>query len=168
MEEVGMTVNRIDTPRQGAPRSWLAIALITLFAIATLILTRPPGGQPSSLSPLAGFMTLKASAQAAMPYTTAMANGKPTLIEFYADWCTTCQALAPTLQSVQDQFGTDLNWVMLNIEDPQWQVQVQAFQVTGVPHLALLEGNGAIADTFIGKVPKSVLTHRLQDLLATL
>jgi thiol:disulfide interchange protein len=141
-----------------------AIALIATFAIAAFFLTRPVT-TTQSLSRVSGLMTLKASAQQAMPYTLAMANGKPTLIEFYADWCTTCQSMASTLNAVHNTFDGELNRVMLNIDDPQWRQQIEQFNVTGVPHLILQTGDGAIADTFVGKVPKSVLLNRVQQTL---
>lgn len=159
-----MTVNRAPHSEASKP-SLMLMALVAVFAIAAFCLTRPePNLQ--SLSPVSGLVTLKASAQAAIPYSEATANQKPTLVEFYADWCTTCQAMAPTLQSIHHQFGDRLNFVMLNIDDPRWQAQVQQFQVSGVPHLALLQADQVVADTFIGKVPKSVLSHRIDDLLS--
>ncbi|RZM82004.1 thioredoxin domain-containing protein [Leptolyngbya iicbica] len=159
-----MTVNRISATSDVNRRSLWAIALIATFAIAAFWLTRPVTGA-QSLSPVSGLMTLKASAQTATPYETAIANGKPTLIEFYADWCTTCQGMAPTLQAIHQDYGAALNFVMLDIDDPQWREQVQQFNVTGVPHLVLRQSDGAITETFVGKVPKSVLVERLQPLL---
>ncbi|MDB9527299.1 thioredoxin domain-containing protein [Oscillatoria sp. CS-180] len=144
-----------------------AIALVILFAIVAFSITRSVT-VTQSLSPVSNLVMLRASARQALPLETAMTNGKPTLIEFYADWCTTCQAMAPALNSVHQQFDSALNRVMLNIDDPQWRHQVQQFNVTGVPHLALLRGDGAIAETFVGKVPKSILLGRLQELLGNL
>lgn len=145
-------------------RNWMAIALVLGFAIAAFFLTRPQAAA-TGLSPVAGLMTLKASAQTAMPYDQAMANPNPTLVEFYANWCTTCQAIAPTLEAVHTQFGDQLNFVMLNIDDPQWREQVQQFRVSGVPHLTLLGADQSLVDTFVGKVPKAVITQSLADLL---
>lgn len=159
-----MSVNRVSATPEVSRRSLWAIALIATFAIAAFWLTHPVTGD-QNLSPVSGLMTLKASAQTAMPYKTAIANGKPTLIEFYADWCTTCQGMAPTLESIHQEYGPSVNFVMLNIDDPQWREAIQQFRVTGVPHLVLREGDGAIAATFVGKVPKSVLAESLQHLL---
>ena len=142
----------------------LRIALVAVFAIATFFLTRPQTSA-SSLSPVSGLMALKAMAAAAMPYEQAMANQRPTLIEFYADWCTTCQGLAPTLQALHGELGSQVNFVMLNIDAPQWSHQVKQFQVSGVPRLVLLNRDHSVADSFIGKVPKPLLLSRLTDLL---
>lgn len=150
---------------QPAPKGnmWV-IALITVFALAVYFLTTPDTAS-QSLSPVAGLMSLRAAAQTAIPFDVAVASQKPTLIEFYADWCTTCQAMAPTLQSLHHEFGDRVNFVMLNIDEPQWQGQVQQYRVTGVPHLTLLNADQTLADTFVGKVPQPVLTNRVAALL---
>ncbi|MDA0267896.1 MAG: thioredoxin domain-containing protein [Cyanobacteria bacterium] len=159
-----MAANPIPN-QTGFPKTYgMVMAVIVVFAIAALLLTRPTTAI-AHLSPLSGLMTLKASVQTAMPYGEAMANPQPTLIEFYADWCTTCQALAPTLDTIHQQFGPALNFVMIDIDAPQWREQIQQFQVQGVPHLALVNPDQTVADTFIGKVPQSVLANRITDLM---
>ncbi|MGF1512860.1 MAG: thioredoxin domain-containing protein [Elainellaceae cyanobacterium] len=157
-----MATERFDLEKNRA--SWIVAALVGLFAIAAVVVTRPDGSSPS-LSAVSGLMSLKATAQAAMPYDIAMADPKPTLVEFYADWCTTCQALAPTLQDIHEQAGDQINFVMLDIDDPQWRQQVNQFQVSGVPHLALLDSSHVVADSFVGRVPRQVLVARIADLL---
>jgi len=157
-----MSANPVsDAPKR---RFSPAIVVVVLFAIATLGLTHAGGDSPAP-SLVSGLITLKATAQAATPYDIAMANGKPTLLEFYAEWCTTCQAMAPTLEALQQQFGQQMNLVMLDIDAPQWQQPVEQFQVKGVPHLVLLQADGTVADHFSGEVPRSILMHRLVDLL---
>ncbi len=159
-------MNANPLPNQNRfPKTYgMVIAVIVVFAIAAFALTRPTSPL-SHLSPLSGLMALKAGVQTAMPYGEAMANPQPTLIEFYADWCTTCQGLAPTLATVHQQFGPALNFVMIDIDAPQWRDQIQQFQVQGVPHLALVNPDQTVADTFIGKVPQSVLVNRITDLM---
>ncbi|MEO0853481.1 MAG: thiol:disulfide interchange protein, partial [Cyanobacteria bacterium J06648_11] len=36
---------------------------------------------------------LEALAQSSVPWELAQTNGKPTLLEFYADWCSTCKLM---------------------------------------------------------------------------
>ncbi|MEO0408798.1 MAG: thioredoxin domain-containing protein [Cyanobacteria bacterium P01_A01_bin.135] len=156
-----MTANKVDPG--GHRPNWIAVVLIGLFAIAAVGLTRPTTSahSPSSVS---GLMALKASAQTATPYQTAMADPYPTLIEFYADWCTTCQAMAPTLQALRQRLEGQVNFVMLNIDDPQWQPQVQQFHVNGVPHLALLNSDGSFAGSLVGRTPLQPLMERVANL----
>ena len=38
--------------------------------------------------------SLDSQAEAAIPLEVALENGKPSLMEFYATWCTSCQVMA--------------------------------------------------------------------------
>ncbi|WP_051358203.1 thioredoxin domain-containing protein [Rubidibacter lacunae] len=142
----------------------IALAVIGLFAIATLLLAQP---QLAATSPslASGLVALKTLARDATPYPDAMANPQPTLIEFYANWCTTCQALAPDMMALRDRFATQVNFVMLDIDDPQWSSQIREFGVNGVPQLTLLNGDRVAVDTLVGKVPQSILARRLSELV---
>lgn len=146
-------------------KNWLVVGMIILCAVITLTL---PGfiTRDMPLSPISGLMVQKSLAQESMAYDEAMANSKPTLIEFYADWCTTCQSFAPTLQAVHERLGDNVNFVMLDIDDPQWREPIQQFQATGVPHLTLLDSDHSLVETWIGQVPKAILLDKAEPLLS--
>ena len=146
-------------------RNGLLISIVTVVALITLFLPKWITAN-QTLSPVAGLVTQKALAQQSIDYDTALANGKPTFIEFYADWCTTCQAFAPTLQQVHTQLGEQVNFVMLDIDNPQWKEQIQTFKATGVPQLTLLDTDHTLVETWIGKVPPSILLDSAETLLS--
>lgn len=149
----------------GKKSSGLAIAVVILFAVGAFFLTRPVAGT-ETVSAVSGLMSLQVAAQQATPYHEAIANGQPTLVEFYADWCTTCQAMAPTIDAVHTEFADNLNFVMLNIDDPQWQNQVEQYKVSGVPHFVLLQKDLNVAETYIGRVPLQILANRIATLVS--
>lgn len=150
--------NRLNTSL-----SW-AVGLVVVFIAGTLFLTRP-SVSTSSLSPVSGLMSLRQMAQSSMLYDDAIANQKPTLVEFYADWCTTCQSLAPTLHELQQDYADRVNFVMLDIDNPRWAAQVDQYQVTGVPEIVLLTADQQVSDIFIGRLPRSVLAEAIGQLL---
>lgn len=160
-----MTANKFSVSKSAL--NWRAIATITIligFAIATVFLTRPIT-PPTPLSPVSGLVSLKSTVQDAMPYDVAIANGKPTLLEFYADWCTTCQSMAPTIADLHHQYGSQVNVVMLNIDDPQWRSQVDQFRVNGVPEYFLLDADQSVQRSFVGRVPYGIMAQAMNALL---
>lgn len=154
----------VDKSAQPNERLSFTIALLIVFAITTFFLTRPLT-LASSLSPVSGLVALKTMEQEATPYAVAIANGRSTLIEFYADWCTTCQSMAPTILDLHAQYGNQLNFVMLNIDDPQWRSQVDQFQINGVPEYFLLNAKQSIQRSFIGRVPYDIMAQSIKSLL---
>ena len=155
----------VDKSDQTNWRLSFTIAILIVFAIATFFLTRPLTAS-SSLSPVSGLVALKTMAQETTPYADAIANGKSTFIEFYADWCTTCQSMAPTILDLHAQYGNQVNFVMLNIDDPQWRSQVDRFQINGVPEYFLLDAKQSIQRSFIGRVPYEIIAQSIRSLLS--
>lgn len=75
----------------------------------------------------------------------ALANGRPTLVEFYADWCEACRAMAPAMDRLEQQHRGAMDVVLLNVENPRWQAEVERFDVNGIPQLELFDAGGAAA-----------------------
>ncbi|EDX84591.1 Thioredoxin domain protein [Synechococcus sp. PCC 7335] len=146
-------------------RLWIVLIVLPLAMVMAIMLTRP-AANIISMTPLSGLITLKSMAADAVPYDIALASQKPTLIEFYADWCTTCQSMSGTVEALHDQYGDRLNFVMLDIDDPQWASQIEVFGATGVPQFTLLDSRQHQVETWVGKVPKPVFSNVFDRLLS--
>lgn len=147
--------------RQSLTTKWRCA--IALFLSLNLMFTLP--AQALGNSPLNGLITLKAMAKESIPYQDAIANSKPTLLEFYADWCTTCQGMSPNVKKLDNQYGDRVNLVMLNIDDPQWDDLVQKYQVTGIPQYTFIDEETNTVDTLIGKVPQTIMAQVFDRLI---
>ncbi|HEY9741242.1 MAG TPA: thioredoxin family protein [Coleofasciculaceae cyanobacterium] len=102
------------------------------------------------------------------PLEVALSNGKPTLMEFYANWCTSCQAMAKDLGELKQQYADSVNFVMLNVDNSKWLPEILNYRVDGIPHFVFLGQNGkAIAQT-IGEQPRTVMQANLDALVAAL
>ncbi|MEO0852895.1 MAG: thioredoxin domain-containing protein, partial [Cyanobacteria bacterium J06648_11] len=89
------------------------------------------------------------------------AIGKPTLLEFYADWCSTCKLMAPTMAELEDEFSDRVNFVMLNVDNPKWMPELTQYGVNGIPHFAFLDANARRLAIAIGDQPREVMTQNL-------
>ena len=72
----------------------------------------------------------------------ALSNGKPTLIEFYADWCQVCREMAPSMLDLEKQSRDRLDVVLVNVDNPRWQDLVDRYDVNGIPQLNLFNAEG--------------------------
>ncbi len=113
-----------------------------------------------------GPATLGAIAERSVPLEVALSNEKPTLIEFYANWCTTCQAMAPDIATLETEYGQSINFVMLNVDNSKWLPEILSYQVDGIPHFVFLAKDGTPVGETIGKQPKTILQENLVALLA--
>ncbi len=82
--------------------------------------------------------------------SVALADGRPTVVEFYADWCEACRAMAPAMDRLEQQHRGDLDVVLLNVENPRWQAEVERFEVNGIPQLELFDAAGNPVGRSIG------------------
>lgn len=73
--------------------------------------------------------------------------------------------LAPTLLQIEEEFGKDVNFVMVNGDQPSAWPLIEAFGVDAIPHLALVEADGTVDTALIGPVPKQWLEKDLQVLV---
>ncbi len=80
----------------------------------------------------------------------ALTNSKPTILEFYADWCEACQAMAPALLQTEQNYGNQLDIVLVNIDNPRWLDLVDLYDVTGIPQLNLFNSDGVMRGRSIG------------------
>ncbi len=72
----------------------------------------------------------------------ALASGRPTVVEFYADWCEACRAMAPAMLDLEGRHRDRLNLVLLNVDNPRWQPELEEYGVNGIPHLELFDSRG--------------------------
>lgn len=120
-----------------------------------------------SISVFLGFGTetgsslLTEMAETSVPFNVALSNGKPTLMEFYANWCTSCQAMAPDLQVLKQQYGDRVNFVMLNVDNSKWLPEILSYRVDGIPHFVFLGKDGKDIAQAIGEQPRSIMEANL-------
>ncbi|WP_373541874.1 thioredoxin domain-containing protein [Chamaesiphon sp.] len=134
-----------------------AIVIIAILLVVALVLGIRATDSSSSL---------EAQATHAQPIDIALTNGKPTLMEFYANWCTSCQAMAPDLAALKSEFSDRINFSMLNVDNTKWLPEVTKYRVDGIPHFVFFDNTGTVLVQAIGEQPRQILAAKLTALAA--
>lgn len=135
----------------------LVIVLVAMILSAAIFLGLQTGTNSASLA---------AMAETSTPLTEALGNNKPTLMEFYADWCTACQAMAQDMSDLKQEYGDRVNFVMLNVDNSKWLPEMLSYRVDGIPHFVFLDTAGESIASTIGEQPRTIMASNLDALVA--
>lgn len=92
--------------------------------------------------------------------TLLQSSERPVLVDFWAEWCGPCRAVAPTLQEIAKKFRGKLYVVKVNIDEKPHIAQ--QYQVSSIPTLILFSG-GRILWRTAGALPYSALEAELRQ-----
>jgi thioredoxin 1 len=76
------------------------------------------------------------------------------LVDFWAEWCGPCKAIAPALEEIGAEYAGKLTVAKVNIDDNP--VTPNTYAVRGIPTLILFKDGKPVA-TKVGAAPKSAL-----------
>ena len=89
---------------------------------------------------------------------------QPVLVDFWAEWCGPCKAIAPTVDALAAKYAGQLKVIKLNVD--RNGATPSRYQIRGIPAILLFKG-GKVADQIVGYVPQDVIEEKVQRLLAS-
>jgi thioredoxin 1 len=87
---------------------------------------------------------------------------KPVLVDFWAEWCGPCRAVAPILEEIAGEQAEHLTIVKLNVdENPRVSA---SYGIVSIPTMGVFSG-GELVKQIIGAKPKAALLKDLAPFL---
>jgi thioredoxin 1 len=91
-----------------------------------------------------------------------LANPRPVVVEYWAQWCGPCRMVAPVLEEIAAEHAGTIDVVKLNIDENP--LTAQRYQILAVPTVSVFSG-GEVVRHMLGARPKSAFLRDLADVL---
>ncbi len=91
-----------------------------------------------------------------------MSSPLPVLVDFWAEWCGPCRAIAPVLEELSQELKGKLKIVKVNVDEaPDLAGE---FGIRSIPTLLVIKG-GAVVSQMVGAMSKTALKSKLDAAL---
>jgi len=95
--------------------------------------------------------------------STVFQSEIPVFVDFYADWCGPCHAIAPTIEALSSEFEGKVKFVKVDVDANQ-EVALR-YEIMSIPTIMLFE-NGKVEDSIVGAYPPSVYKEHIERALS--
>jgi thioredoxin 1 len=89
-------------------------------------------------------------------------SDKFVLVDFWAEWCGPCKAIAPSLEEISEEMKGKLKVVKVNVDENP--TVSQSYSIRSIPALMIFK-NGEKVSEKMGALPKSALQAWVNETL---
>jgi thioredoxin 1 len=80
------------------------------------------------------------------------------MVDFWAEWCAPCRAIAPTLDDIARESADKVSLAKVNVDNEP--ALAARYGIRSIPTILFIKG-GAVVDQVIGAVPKAQIKKKL-------
>ena len=80
------------------------------------------------------------------------------MVDFWAEWCAPCRAIAPTLEELSRESAGKVSLAKVNVDESP--ALAARYGIRSIPTILFMK-QGAVVDQVIGAVPKAQLKKKL-------
>jgi thioredoxin len=87
----------------------------------------------------------------------------PVMVDFWAEWCGPCKALAPTVDQIAEEYAGKMKVFKLDVQTEA--ATASKYGVSSIPTLLIFKA-GEVVERLVGMQPKKNITDRIDALLS--
>ena len=95
-------------------------------------------------------------------YEALLADSKPLVIDFWAEWCGPCRTIAPIVEELAEEYADRVNIGKCDVDSSDDVVAV--YRVRNIPTLVFIK-DGQVVDKHVGAISRSDLVAKIEAML---
>jgi thioredoxin 1 len=90
--------------------------------------------------------------------TEVLQSDVPVLVDFWAEWCGPCKAIAPSIDQIAEEYAGRAKVFKVNVDEEG--DLASRFGIMSIPAVLVFKG-GKVVDQYVGSAPKTTFSGML-------